>query len=844
MTRFNKKLITFNAGELSPLMNERIDQDKYASGCRTLENFFPLIHGGVEKRPGTEFVIETKTSSLASRLVAFERSVDTAYMLEFGNQYIRVHTVTISKGGGAFPGTEKTAPYLAADLFELKFEHSNDVMWITHPAYEPRKLSRTSATTWVLSVVERNEGPFRDQNTDESLTIAVKTYTIDAVSTSSDTFTISDDGDLSAMFTDGTVFNVVDSTGNDAEWTVSSTSYSSPDFVITVTGDITDATVDGTIEPDITKDGVIQLTASGALFNSGHAPAGSAATSVSTTGAFFKISQIRQETEVTANLSSVTNSSTISVLKGMKWDYITNGIWWGTVKLQRSYDSGSTWENIHTTYSQNNDNSQVDGEETFADALYRVRMTSRTEGTANIKFAVRSALYEGIVRIDSFSSSILAQATVIKTISSVDSTYRWSEGSWSDYRGWPATVAISPDERLTFAGSIAEPLTIWQSKAGQFTEFLRGDLDADAIIHTLIGSGKQNQINWMVATSALVLGTEGGEHRYGATKLQEPVTPTNVNAKVQSTYGSANVQALVINDAILYVQKGGERLLEMVDTIQKETLVSDELTTFARHIAEGGIVDMAYQRTPAPIVYCVRSDGVLLAMLYNRAQEVFSWCRIVTDGSFESVAVLSSTTVEEEVWVIVNRTINGSTVRYLETFAARNFGTAKEDAYYVDCGVIYDSTATTEFSGLDHLEGESAAVYGDRTVVPNETVASGAVSIDRSSAVVHIGLPFTATLKPVKIDDAMGLIQRIKTACLRFYRTLGAKVGNGTNTPTEVIFHDTSQVFGAGPTLFTGEKEVPFEGGYEREGSIEITSDTPVPCTVLGMILEMDASRK
>jgi hypothetical protein len=89
--KVNKIVQSFNAGELSPLMDSRIDQDKYKFGCRTMENFYPLIYGGAKRRPGTEYIATQKSSAAKGRVVAFEHSVDDTYMLCFENQVLRFY---------------------------------------------------------------------------------------------------------------------------------------------------------------------------------------------------------------------------------------------------------------------------------------------------------------------------------------------------------------------------------------------------------------------------------------------------------------------------------------------------------------------------------------------------------------------------------------------------------------------------------------------------------------------------------------------------------------------------------------------------------------------------------
>ena len=77
---------SFNAGELSPTLDGRVDLAKYGSGCSKMENFIPLVQGGARKRSGTRFVKEVKDSTKATRLIPFEFNTDQAYILEFGHE--------------------------------------------------------------------------------------------------------------------------------------------------------------------------------------------------------------------------------------------------------------------------------------------------------------------------------------------------------------------------------------------------------------------------------------------------------------------------------------------------------------------------------------------------------------------------------------------------------------------------------------------------------------------------------------------------------------------------------------------------------------------------------------
>ncbi len=688
MPRTNKIILSLNAGELSPLMDMRTDQNKYQAGCRTMENFFPLIHGGAERRPGTYFANEVKGSGVA-RAVSFEYNVEQAYILEFGNQYIRFyrgrtkesdgstteaglivgaakgsnsawatatdyingdiveassvvyrciwgHTSDSGGGDGTggtpaaganpiqwatssltadnYPIYEISSPYLTADLFELKFEHSNDVMWITHPDYESRRLSRINLCSFPITEEAFEDGPFLNTNTDTT-----KTLTASAVTGTGVTLT---------------------ATGH-------------APFVDSATA--------------------------------GHQPSGTGApTDKSITGCLFKLIHSEEEQSVEHTFTSAGDtSSTLLIYKGVTWDFVTNGTWKGKIILERSYDE-TVWETMHSVISDSNANEKASSTEEVDDAYFRMRSElgpfSAWEGTASCQFSARDNEHIGIVEITDVASTTSATCTVLQTLGSTDATHRWAEGYWSNLRGWPSCVAISPEERLCYAGSTTYPLTVWGSISGNYTSMKAGDLDNDAFVFTLVGTGNQNAIRWILSRNTLVLGTAGGEHLLGASSEEEAMTPTNVKAKVQSNYGSANLQALLVNDAILFVQRGARKVREMYFSLEKDSYVADDLTVFANHITENQIVDWAYQRTPDPMVWCIRGDGQIAIMSYEKKQNVWSWCRLVTyttlgtvESDFESVAVISTPFEEDSVWVIVNRTIGEATKRFVEYFSTRAF---------------------------------------------------------------------------------------------------------------------------------------------------------------------------
>lgn len=173
----------FSAGEFSPRLLARTDLDKRKSGCRRLRDFFIQPQGGVYGRPGTRYVAEVKDSTKITRLIPFEFSTEQAYILEVGDTHFRFY-----KDDGRIespPGTpvEVAHPYDETELFDLKYAQTADVLYLIHKNYAPRKLTRTSHTSWTLTTVAFKDGPYMPMNGDTTKTLTCSVTTLGASGT-------------------------------------------------------------------------------------------------------------------------------------------------------------------------------------------------------------------------------------------------------------------------------------------------------------------------------------------------------------------------------------------------------------------------------------------------------------------------------------------------------------------------------------------------------------------------------------------------------------------------------------------------------------------------------------
>ena len=317
-------------------------------------------------------------------------------------------------------------------------------------------------------------------------------------------------------------------------------------------------------------------------------------------------------------------------------------------------------------------------------------------------------IQDGHLKITSVTSTTVVVGTVIVDLGiSSSTTTDFALGAFSDTTGYPSCVTFF-EQRLVFAATLSQPQTIFFSKSGDYENFddnYHGTVaDDDAIIYT-IASNQVNAIRFMTATRTLIIGTAGGEFAVtgGATSSGVAITPTNIAINKQSNHGAANVDGISVGNATLFLQRAKRKIRELAYNFDVDGYTAPDLTILAEHITEGGIVEMAYQEEPLAIIWCVRGDGELVALTYQREQEVVAWHRHVFGGAFgtgkavcESVAVIPTEDSEYELYMIIKRTINGATKRYVEYLNTFDFTETDNTTFnFLDSQLSYSGATST-----------------------------------------------------------------------------------------------------------------------------------------------------
>ena len=590
-----------------------------------------------------------------------------------------------------------------------------------------------------------------------------------------------------------------------------------------------------TIAPSATT-GSITLTASSAIFSD---TAGS-----THIGSIWQINQVGGSPSVTGTFASNGTSIATANFQG-GYSFTTSGTWAGNIILQRSTNNGISWRNalVPLAADTNYDNPaeiEEDG------AIYRATMSNYVSGTATYNITVTDEANKGIVRITAVASDTSATATVLNDLVSTSATTAWREGYWSDFRGWPKTVAFH-QQRLVFGGSDTYPQTLWFGKQDpdDYTNFFEGTFDTSAFTVALEG---QNPIRWILSQDYLFIGTSGSCGKWG--EQGKAVTPTSPNYQEQTRHGGEALRAVLAGDSVLYVERGGRNIREFAFSLQVDKYLTPDLNILSPEITESGIRDIAFQLRPSPILWCVLNNGDLATLTYQRDQSVVAWSKQITDGDFESVAIIPSPTgIEDQVWVSVKRTIDSSDVRYVEQFQPRDWGSDDNDAWFLDSAVSYDGVPEDTFTNAAHLEGETLSIYADLLIENTEIVVSGGFTIDHEASRVLVGLPFTSKLEtfPIVIDPQdKAFNKRIKFVWGDFYKTGACKYGATSSSALQNINFKNSYILDAAATaqdLYTSTvtfKKMMWTYGTLKKQTIFIETDQPMPLTVRSLTPDFD----
>lgn len=896
--------LAFNRGILSPLALARVDLARYSMSAEQMVNWVPRVLGSMMLRPGLQYISPTLNNGKAKMLDFVFSSTDVAQLeLTAGIMRVRVDDVLISRAAvtaqtanGGF--NTDVASWTDSD------ESGAVSSWV---AGGYLSLVGTGANAAIRDQAVTVNEPGVEHALRVIVTRGTVIFRVGSTSGADDyvTETILGVGTHSLAFTPTGNFNIRVMNRAIAASLVDSITVESAGFLQIPTpwqvtdlarvrrmqsGDVMYVACKGLQQRKIERRGVhswsivlyqpttgpfrlpnltpttltpsgltgdITVAASTPLFKASHV------------GSLFRLTSTGQIVTLAINgANQFTDPIEVTGVGGQRaFSILTTGVWVGTLTLQYSVAAPGTWVDA-ANYTTNQSISYNDGLDNQI-LFYRIGIKggNYTSGTVNATLSFSSGSSTGIVRVTAFTDQQHVSAAVLDALGGTTATPEWTEGSWSDFRGWPSAVVLH-EGRLDWLG-----LSVYGSISDDYENF-DDTVEGDAgTIQRSIGEGPIETINWGLSLNRLVLGTPSAEISARSSSFDEPLTPTNFNLKTSSTQGSSAVDAVRMDKNGLYVQRSGQRLFELSYELNSNDYVSEDLTLLVPELNAAGIVHIAIQRQPDTRIHCVRADGTVGVLVFDKAENVICWLELETDGVVEDVSILPGT-AEDRVYYVVQRTINGNTVRFLEKWALESECTGLPVCKHADAHFIYSGNQTQTITGLDHLEGELVYGWGWNTVHPfiggngeeagfdllgPHLVTGGTIS-NLPSAVTDacIGLGYTAPWKSMKqaFAAAMGTplnqSKRIDSVglILRNTHAQGLQVGPDFDHLDDLPLDDLPITQGSQGTadeqpdtnvvLTDYDYQLaPFNDIWSTDSRLCLQAKAPRPCTVLAATVSM-----
>lgn len=896
-------LPNFAGGELSPLLDARIDMPAYLKGGRQVRNLVVLKSGGVTRRPGLQYIAMgkgdaagTTVAPAVSRLKKFQFSPGTTFQLEFCHNAIRFFSngaaVTLSSAPAWVSGTsypagsfvsnagqiwytpiviinstvapstlttpfilqaqlEVPAPYSAlnytgtnywaADVFVLQCCQINDVVYIVHPNFPVYKLTRYSDTNWKMEEVGFLTPPLLDQNATDTT--------------------------IAASATTGTGITL---TATAPAW--AGATYYQPGNSVLQGGVIYRCLVphtSGTFTTDLAN-GDWQATP---IFNALHI------------GSYWQLahnppaaSQLLDE-----QIDSDHTSGTINVIG--TWTLITYGTWTATLAIQASYDNGNTWQTVTTLTSTDDANFNIQGQ-SVVPALYRIDITGWSSSTSTtpprVTLTPDNQFVYGLVQITAVANDYSATANVVTPLYSTNATVFWSEGAWSDYRGYPQAVAVF-QERVWYGATTFQPQRIWATQTNDLENFAL--LDQSQATYGLVfdlNAPGRGAIQWLNAQTDLMAGLSGAEWIITSGAQDQAITATQVIALEHSANGSApNIVGQIVGNAAFYVQRRGTTVQQMLFSVFTSKYMSQDMIVLSDHLTRTGIKSFDYQQQweNQSILWATTGSGTLIGMTYDMQQEVFAWHSHST-GDDKGDKILGVSVIygddgaDDEVWCSVLR--YNQTRCTIERLWPVNWQTANAgnpditQTMFCDCGTIAVSPATAAIPLPSPLPSNS--LWQGRTVCASINGALAANNITPTALggglfaavipnyvpapgdVVVVGFPINWALQPMRIDTVggtpvSGLTKSIYQLWLRTLNSIGGHWETEDGTQYDLPVYPITENSGDPPPYNSGvpmDVELPVGTASQMATDPQITvyGNDPLPMTILGLTLKIDVTGK
>lgn len=806
----------FNSGEVSSLLDARTDQARYPYALKRMRNFMPTLQGPARKRGGFKFIAEIADSTQKAWLLSFIYSQTDSWQLEFGDETVRFYTdrgqvteaaKTITDITSASPGVVEIAGHGFSDGDEIVIAGVGGMVELNGRNFRVDDATTDTFTLvdlWGNAVNTSGYTAYTSGGTAARVYEIASPYTIANLTDSATgccLMSVTQSADVLYICVPGFAPRKLTRSGS-TSWAFSTLDQTGGPFLPVDPDNATTVYIDnGAVGTGRT------LTASSSIFTADHVGAlfllemkASDANGAWETGKAFTLNQIvrSQGHYYICTDAGTSGSITPSHTEGARYD----GADTSTV---------CQWQYLHSGYG-----------------WAKITAQAGTTATATVL------------------STIPDQA-----VGSGNASKNWAFGAWSAAEGYPTHCGFFRSRLCFFRDTKG-----WFSVPDDFENFAERDagiIAADSAFSIDIRSGRNDAVQWLMASSDLLIGSEGSEHSISEISTSEPFGPGNAASLAGPGYGSRRVAPVKVNDSVIYAQNAGRIVRELKFAFEVDGYSSSDRTAFAEHITKGRVNQLAYAREPDSVVFAMCASGTMPHMSIQPEHDLLAWAQTVLGGSalVESIAVTPSPAGDrDELYAIASLTVNSVTKRYFGYFTAPwdEDTDALEDSFYVDFGLTYDGSAATTIRGLHHLEGEDVQVLADGRYIGTKTVSAGAITLTDAASVVQAGLGYTATLESLNVMRP-GVIARAIHFWIRFKSTVSAlwsmtiqKERSSETTSAKSIEFGNVTVSGPAQPV-TRLVKGPSEAGHARDMRWIIEHSEPTACIVSSVTLEQQETK-
>lgn len=825
-TRFIQS--SFVSGELSPLLKGRIDLAQYYQGVQTAKNVVIVPQGGMKRRPGTEYVQTVLNTLTRNTTVATAPNGGTAANVNDDNDST-VCTTTV--------GISTTNPYVvckfdlgsakAVEFFdvrnvflsagtssEFKIQYSTDDVTYTDAASVPLLGVSTQDFRLFVGKTARYWRLARIGSTDLTTSVvSVGTVApIEQTATASNfkmlDFSVEDDRHYLLVLTENNirVFRAPNTHVADIKTTI-------------VSADVPDVRATQVENVMLL---VQENTAPQRLINLG--------TDIDWFIDNVPFTNVPQydynDSSSPTPVSDVQVMTLTSFVAGDKFQIDIEGV----VSKNITFAGDATADERAATVANIQRNIQE------MPVMGETGVTVARTGAAQYSITVGGESAKDFELYAAFATTGTASKTIAFTKSTNGSPRR--EDVWSATRGYPKTACFY-EGRLVLGGTRSKPQSLFFSKSGSFFDFDIGDGDDDEAIFVTISSRKLNDIVDVFPGRNLQVFTSGAEFAV----TSKPVTPSSAQVAPQTSHGALNVETQDVDGSTIFVDRNGKSIRDFVFSFNEDAYVTQDLSVLASHLITQPI-DMALlsgtQSDDANWVFFVNNDGNGVILNTLRAQDITGFTRWENTGDIKGVCV-----VDEDLYLVTERTINSATVKFLERWSFD---------YKMDASIKIAPTASqTVLTGLDYLEGETVQIVADGVVLQARDVSGGSITLESSETgytSVEVGLNFAIELKPMPLNTNVGSgqnqnqmrLKRVVRINARVYESSGVYV-NGNAVPIRSFGAAPDSPLDNPPEVLTGIiDDIYGTDGWTREEVPVFTVPDPTPLHIQMIEFEVESS--